>query len=112
VRPRSCSDTRWRIRKPSPPPSASATRRHGAVTDEQILAAYELLATREGLLVEPASAAPVAGVLAHRDDLPAGIVVCTLTGHGLKDPETAIGKAGVPQPVAATPEAVARSLGW
>jgi len=86
--------------------------RIAAVTDRQIIAAYELLATREGLLVEPASAAPVAGVLAHRDDLPEGIVVCTLTGHGLKDPDTAIGKAGVPAPVEATPEAVARVLGW
>ena len=86
--------------------------RIAAVTDRQIVAAYELLATREGLLVEPASAAPVAGVLAHRDDLPEGIVVCTLTGHGLKDPDTAIGKAGVPAPVEATPEAVARVLGW
>jgi len=38
--------------------------------------------------------------------------VCTLTGHGLKDPDTAIGKAGVPAPVEATPEAVARVLGW
>ena len=83
-----------------------------AVTDQQILTAYELLATREGLLVEPAAAASVAGIIAHRDHLPDGVVVCTLTGHGLKDPEVAIGGAGSPDPVAATPEAVERALGW
>jgi threonine synthase len=86
--------------------------RIAAVSDEQILAAYDLLATKEGLLVEPASAAGVAGILANRSALPEGVVVCTLTGHGLKDPETAIAGHGVPDPVAATPEAVAEVLGW
>ncbi|HAX82177.1 MAG TPA: threonine synthase, partial [Actinobacteria bacterium] len=57
--------------------------RIAAVTDAQILEAYDLLATKEGLLVEPASAAGVAGILAHAADLPQGVVVCTLTGHGL-----------------------------
>ena len=83
-----------------------------AVSDAEIMAAYELLATREGLLVEPASAASVAGIIAFADHLPPGPVVCTLTGHGLKDPDTAIGKAGVPEPVAATVDAVTRALGW
>ena len=62
-----------------------------AVTDEQILAAYRLLATTEGVFVEPASAASVAGLLATAADgrLPRGsLVVCTVTGHGLKDPDT------------------------
>ncbi len=86
--------------------------RIAAVSDEQILEAYDLLATREGLLVEPASAAGVAGILAHRADLPEGVVVCTLTGHGLKDPETAIAGIGIPEPVPATARAVAEAVGW
>jgi threonine synthase len=83
-----------------------------AVSDEQILAAYELLASREGLLVEPASAAAVAGIVANAAALPDGVVLCTLTGHGLKDPERAMGDSSVPEPVAATTEAVLRALGW
>ena len=86
--------------------------RIAAVTDAQILEAYDLLAAKEGLLVEPASAAGVAGILAHAADLPPGIVVCTLTGHGLKDPEVAVGAVRIPEPVAATTEAVAQALGW
>ena len=86
--------------------------RIAAVTDAQILEAYDLLAAKEGLLVEPASAAGVAGILAHAADLPPGIVVCTLTGHGLKDPEVAVGAVRIPEPVAATTNAVARALGW
>ena len=72
--------------------------RIAAVSDEQIVDAYRLLASREGVFCEPASAAAVAGILAH--GLPApeggeqpGSVVCVLTGHGLKDPDTALGKA-------------------
>ncbi len=62
-------------------------------SDEDILAAQKLLAEREGVFCEPASAASLAGVLqavkAHQ--LPEGAkVVCTLTGHGLKDPDIAI----------------------
>jgi threonine synthase len=71
-----------------------------AVTDRQILSAYRLLARREGVFVEPASAASVAGLLHSREqDLLEGgqRVVCTVTGHGLKDPEWAI--AGAPRPV-------------
>jgi threonine synthase len=69
-----------------------------AVSDEQILAAYHLLASREGVFCEPASAAAVAGILAHGLPAPEGeptpqTVVCVLTGHGLKDPDTALGKA-------------------
>jgi threonine synthase len=86
--------------------------RIAAVTDAQILEAYDLLAAKEGLLVEPASAAGVAGILAHAADLPPGIVVCTLTGHGLKDPEVAVGAVRIPEPVAATTNAVAQALGW
>ncbi len=61
-----------------------------AVSDEQILAAYDLLASREGVFCEPASAASVAGLLAHGAE---GRVVCVLTGHGLKDPQTAMNRA-------------------
>ncbi len=60
-----------------------------AVSDEQILAAYRFLAGREGIFCEPASAASVAGLLAHGAD-GARRVVCVLTGHGLKDPQTAL----------------------
>src|SRR5256884_6968152 len=73
-------------------------RRIAAVSDEQILDAYHLLASREGVFCEPASAASVAGILAHGLPAPAGgesppSVVCVLTGHGLKDPDTALGRA-------------------
>jgi threonine synthase len=60
------------------------------VTDEQILDAYRLLASREGVFCEPASAASVAGLLAYGAS---GRVVCVLTGHGLKDPQTAMDRA-------------------
>jgi threonine synthase len=76
----------------------SSRGRVEAVTDEQILDAYRLLASREGVFCEPASAASVAGILAHGLPVPEGAVppetvVCVLTGHGLKDPDTALGKA-------------------
>ncbi|HAM34999.1 MAG TPA: threonine synthase [Elusimicrobia bacterium] len=62
----------------------------GSVTDAQILAAYRFLAREEGVFCEPASAAGVAGLLklARQGRGPRGSVVCVLTGHGLKDPET------------------------
>jgi len=62
-----------------------------AVTDDEILEAYELLGSREGVFCEPASAASVAGLLKHGAE---GRVVCVLTGHGLKDPTTAMSRAG------------------
>jgi threonine synthase len=67
-----------------------------AVSDAQILAAHRLLSSREGIFVEPASAASVAGLLAaHAAGLvPAGArIVCTVTGHGLKDPSWALKNA-------------------
>jgi threonine synthase len=63
--------------------------RIAAVSDEQILAAYRFLAAGEGVFCEPASAAGVAGLLAHGAD-GAARVVCVLTGHGLKDPQIAL----------------------
>jgi threonine synthase len=60
-----------------------------AVSDEEILAAYRLLASREGMFSEPASAAAVAGLLKYGPE-GAARVVCVLTGRGLKDPDTAL----------------------
>ena len=82
-----------------------------AVTDREILAAYRLLAREEGLFVEMASAASVAGLLAAAA---AGrvergrLVVCTLTGNGLKDPDWAV--AGAPQPVTVPVDAEAAAI--
>ena len=72
--------------------------RVAAVSDEQIVNAYRWLADNEGVFCEPASAASVAGLLAHGlptvEEMPTPeTVVCVLTGHGLKDPDTALGKA-------------------
>ena len=72
--------------------------RVAAVSDEQILDAYRWIAANEGVFCEPASAASVAGLLAHGLPVADGSeaprsVVCVLTGHGLKDPDTAIGKS-------------------
>jgi threonine synthase len=64
-----------------------------SLTDEEILAAQKLLANREGIFCEPASAISLAGALRdiERGKIPPGSrIVCTLTGHGLKDPDTAI----------------------
>jgi threonine synthase len=83
-----------------------------AVTDDQILAAYDLLAAEEGVFCEPASAAGVAGILAFAAELPDGPIVCTLTGHGLKDPGTALEGVDAPEPVPATLDAVLTRLGW
>ncbi len=94
-----------------------------AVTDEEILSAYKLLASKEGIFVELASAASVAGVLklakknyfnpltrspAHPQTIR---IVCVLTGHGLKDPDRAI--ASVEKPVVVKPkvELVLREIG-
>jgi threonine synthase len=86
-----------------------------AVTDDEILEAYALLARREGLFVEPASAACVAGLMkrAREGDRPGGRAVAILTGNGLKYPDTA---SQVYEPVVvraeATVEGVERALGW
>ncbi|MHB8656637.1 MAG: threonine synthase [Solirubrobacteraceae bacterium] len=82
-----------------------------AVTDEQILDAYRFLAAHEGVFCEPASAAGVAGLLVH-GAREANRIVCVLTGHGLKDPETALAQAGAVIPcqpaIGAIEEAVLR----
>jgi threonine synthase len=85
-----------------------------SVTDAQILGAYRLLASQEGVFVEPASAASVAGLLhgaaqglIARDE----VVVCTVTGHGLKDPNRAIAEIEPRPAVEANVEQVLSELG-
>ena len=84
-----------------------------AVTDDEILEAYQFLA-REGLFCEPASAASFAGArrMIREGKIPDGSrLVCTLTGHGLKDPGTAGKLASLPDAVPATLEALMRAAG-
>jgi threonine synthase len=80
-----------------------------AVTDDEILAAYRMLASREGVFCEPASAASVAGLLKHGAP-GASRVVCVLTGHGLKDPQTALEQSGSVVPCEPELEAVERAV--
>lgn len=84
------------------------------VTDEEILRAYRLLAHEEGIFMEPASAATVAGLIklvkAGRFE-PGSTLVLTLTGHGLKDPDTALESASRPTTVPPRVDAVLGQLG-
>jgi len=80
-----------------------------AVSDEQILDAYRLLAAREGVFCEPSSAASVAGLLVHGAE-GASRVVCVLTGHGLKDPDSALAHAGAVVPCEPEIEAVEAAI--
>ena len=93
---------------------AAATESGGgihAVTDDEILAAYRFLAQSESVFCEPASAASVAGLI--KMGVPEGsTVVCVLTGHGLKDPDIAIGQIAVPTVVDADYAAVRAELGF
>ena len=76
------------------------------VTDEQILEAYRTIARSDGIFVEPASAAPLAGIarLVREGRMPAGsLVSATMTGNGLKDPDRAIAVAGI-EPEAVDPD--------
>jgi threonine synthase len=82
-----------------------------SVTDEEILAAYRILASEEGIFCEPASAASVAGLLKVKDRVPNdATVVCVLTGNGLKDPSSAVEhsfnelKQGIPNDLAKVAE--------
>ncbi len=89
-----------------------------AVTDEEILNAHRLLSSTEGIFVEPGSAASIAGLLkAHREgSIPPDVtIVCTVTGHGLKDPQwalrTADGSDVVPVRVSVDAVSIAEALG-
>ena len=80
-----------------------------AVSDGEILDAYRLLAAGEGIFCEPASAAGVAGMLVHGVG-DARRVVCVLTGHGLKDPQTALEQAGAVVPCDPELSAIERAV--
>jgi threonine synthase len=85
---------------------------HGAiraVSDAQILDAYRFLAAHEGVFCEPASAAGVAGLLKHGAE-DARRIACVLTGHGLKDPQTALAHAGSVVPCEPELPAVERAV--
>jgi threonine synthase len=85
-----------------------------AATDDELLAAYRLVARDEGVFVEPASAASVAGLLKAAEDgwvKPGSTVVCTVTGHGLKDPDTALRDMPTVTPLPVDAGAVVDALG-
>ncbi len=113
--------TAIRIGNPASWQSALAARDESGgvidmVSDDEIVDAYRMLASREGVFVEPASAASVAGVrklaaAGYFDHAPASArVVCVLTGHGLKDPDRAIAVAEEPKRISASVEALAEAL--
>jgi threonine synthase len=86
----------------------------GKVTDEEILQAYHLLAEKEGVFVEPSSAAGVAGLLKAKsnNELPIGkVIVITVTGNGLKDPHWALEGAKDPVKISVSADAAADALG-
>jgi len=80
-----------------------------AVSDDEILAAWRMLAAREGVFCEPASAASVAGLLRYGAG-DARRIACVLTGHGLKDPQTALDRAGAVVPCEPELEAVEEAV--
>lgn len=87
------------------------------VSDKEIINAYKLLAAKEGIFVEPASAASVAGLLkltrkGYFRKLRVTRIVCILTGHGLKDPDRAIKTIKEPKVVKANLKAVLREIGY
>lgn len=82
-------------------------------TDEQIIAAQKLLSDKEGIFCEPASAISLAGLIndLEADKIPDGsTVVCTLTGHGLKDPDVAIAQGGEMVSVEASMDSVKSTI--
>jgi len=83
------------------------------VTDEEILAAQSWLASNEGIFVEPASAASIAGLFKWSEKIPEGRrIVCTVTGHGLKDPDVIQNRIGNLEPVPAKIDNVRRAIGF
>lgn len=87
-----------------------------SVSDEEILSAHRLLAREQGIFVEPASAASLAGLLkisrSGRFDLARSRIVCILTGSGLKDPDTAASQGGSVITIQPTIEDAEKALGW
>ena len=87
------------------------------VSDKEILSAYKLLADKEGVFVEPASGASVAGILklsrkGYFKKFKNPKIVCTLTGHGLKDPDCAIRSIKKPKVIPARLESVIKEIGY
>lgn len=86
------------------------------VTDEEIVNAYKMLANLEGIFVEPASAAGVAGLIKLNENGyfkgSSATVVCILTGHGLKDPDRAVKVVGEPVVIPAQVDAVLKEIGF
>ena len=83
------------------------------VTDEEILAAQGWLASNEGVFVEPASAAPIAGLFKWSPRIPEGSrIVCTVTGHGLKDPDSIQRRIGKLESMPAKIDNVRRAIGF
>lgn len=84
------------------------------VSDEEIIAAYKLLANKEGVFVEPASAASVAGLIKRCKNgyfAKGSKVACILTGHGLKDPDRAVASVKKPKTIEASLKAVVKEIG-
>ena len=83
------------------------------VTDEEILAAQGWLASNEGIFIEPASAAPIAGLFKCSQKIPEQKrIVCTVTGHGLKDPDAIQRRIGKLETVPAKIDNVRRAIGF
>src|SRR5208282_582379 len=87
-----------------------------AVTDEEILEAYHQLAALAGIFVEPGSAASVAGVIkkakaGYFKDHQGMRLVCTVTGHGLKDPKTAMKDLADPKLLKADKKDILKLIG-
>ena len=83
------------------------------VTDDEILNAQSWLASNEGIFVEPASAAPIAGLLRLAEKIPtASRIVCTVTGHGLKDPDSIQRRIGKLETIPAKIDKVRRAIGF
>ncbi len=112
--------TAIRIGNPASWDKAMATQQasqgqFNAISDEEILHAYRLLASQEGIFCEPASAISVAGLLKVKDKIPdEAKVVCVLTGNGLKDPDCAIEHSKNEVKLGIEPElaAVAKVMGF
>ncbi len=84
-----------------------------AVSDDEILDAQRLLASSDGLFAEPASCAPLAGLLKlkREGELPSGLrIVLVLTGNGLKDPDSATSRVPLPVEIDGTREALMEVL--
>ena len=85
------------------------------VSDEEILAAYKLLGEKEGIFCEPASAAGIAGIIRYHEKMGLGhgeVVVATLTGHGLKDPDNAIRQSRSPVTLPPDRDAIVAHMGF